>query len=45
MLAFGNEALEVGLRRPDRVRPRHADRIETLRARLFGERRLDRRKV
>jgi hypothetical protein len=42
MLAFGNESLEIGLRRPDRVRLRHADDIEASRARLRGERRLDR---
>ena len=38
MLAFGDEALEVGLRFPDRIRPRHADDVEAVRARLIGER-------
>jgi hypothetical protein len=41
MLAFGDESLEVRLRLRDRVRPRHADDVETLRARLIGERALD----
>jgi hypothetical protein len=42
MLAFRDEAFEVGLRVAERVRPRHADDVETLRARLARERRLDR---
>jgi hypothetical protein len=42
MLALRDEALEVGLRGSDCVRPRHADRVEALRARLIAKRRLDR---
>jgi len=45
MLAFRNEALEVSLRFADPVGPRYADRVEALRARLCGERRLDRRRI
>jgi len=42
MLTFRDEALEVRLGRGDRVRPRHADDIEALRARLIAKRRLER---
>ena len=38
MLAFGDEALEVGLCFADRIRPRHTDGVEAVRARLGGER-------
>jgi hypothetical protein len=41
VLPFGDEALEICLGFTDRVRPRHADDIETLRACLLAERRLD----
>jgi len=44
-MALRDEALEVGLGRADRVRPRDADRVEALRARLARERDLDRREV
>jgi hypothetical protein len=45
VLAFGNELLEMALGFPDRIRPRYADRVEALRARLVGERALDRVRV
>jgi hypothetical protein len=38
MLTFGDEALEVRLRLTQRIRPRHADDIEAVRARLARER-------
>jgi len=45
VLAFGDEALEVRLRVSNRIRPRYANGVKTLRARLFGERCLNRGRV
>jgi hypothetical protein len=44
-MALRDEAFEIRLRRSDRVRLRHADDVETLRARFTRERRLDRAEV
>jgi hypothetical protein len=45
VVALRDEAFEIRLRVSKRVRLRHADDIEALRARLGGERRLDRAEV
>jgi hypothetical protein len=45
MLAFGDEAREVLFRLADRTRPRHADCVEAVYARLIGERALDRARI
>jgi hypothetical protein len=41
-MALRDEALEIWLRCPDRIRSRHADDVEPLRARLIAKRRPDR---